>query len=464
MNAFIVLASVCLLALSCQKSFTPKPLNQGQLSISSVDIPGDSNTVTLSDAAQVAVGYLHARSPQSTFTVRRAETITDKAGNPYFHVIHCSDGFVVLSASKLYKAVLAYGYKGDFKMADMPTGVKRWLNTHAYYIKNIREFNNGRSSLDTIAAKKRQVYSELLTKFAPKAAPITKNVLAVNTIASPDLPPPPPPTITLDYYYYDTSTVGPLINSQWSQQCGFNDYCPPNSQGPCLLDVTGCLPLAMAQIVKYWHPNSSYLWSEMYDTDYAGNPAEAKLIDDIAETHISAGGNGPTLVSFGPTNSVGDDANAPYVFGQFGLNSTHSESIDDQIATGGKNGVQYEYLLVNELLYNQRPCMIGAYSTENDVLGVYSPSGTGHEWVCSGAQVIYEYAEYTETIYKFGGAVASKQNYPVFQDSTTYLYMSWGLGFAIDNGWFNCGIPGGYSQMGTTNYQYFQTVLYDIYP
>jgi hypothetical protein len=145
-----------------------------------------------------------------------------------------------------------------------------------------------------------------------------------------------------------------------------------------------------------------------------------------------------------------------------------TEDIDDQIATGGKNGVQFEYLLINKLLYSSLPCMIGGYPGENDVLGIYYPSGTGHECICSGAQEIYEYGEYTYTVYKLpsiAGGILSQSNYAVFIDSSIYLYMNWGKTGGISNQWDNCSLPTGHSTdfVINTNYQFFQTILYNIY-
>lgn len=64
-----------LLNFACQKQITQKENNQGQLTTVTGDIEGDSNSVSLSDASQIAVGFLQDRNPNGNFTVRSAETI-----------------------------------------------------------------------------------------------------------------------------------------------------------------------------------------------------------------------------------------------------------------------------------------------------------------------------------------------------------------------------------------------------
>lgn len=47
-------------------------------------------------------------------------------------------------------------------------------------------------------------------------------------------------------------SVGPLIETQWSQGQYYNAMCPANTSGPDGHALTGCVATAMAQIVRYW--------------------------------------------------------------------------------------------------------------------------------------------------------------------------------------------------------------------
>ena len=50
-------------------------------------------------------------------------------------------------------------------------------------------------------------------------------------------------------------TVGPLLQTHWTQQAGFNAECPPGVQ-------SGCVAIAMAQTLKYWnYPDTGANWN-----------------------------------------------------------------------------------------------------------------------------------------------------------------------------------------------------------
>lgn len=117
----------------------------------------------------------------------------------------------------------------------------------------------------------------------------------------------------------------------------------------------GCVPLAIAQMLKYWEYPTNYDWSSMSNT--TGGIAASNLIGDIL-THYD------------------DYANINYTCDGTGTSGAY---IDDVLTTdfGYKSATYRSYdkdLLKYELLSNARPAILIGFS-----------GSTGHAWICDGA-------------------------------------------------------------------------------
>ena len=443
---------------ACSKTVVRQDQTIGAVSTTTSPRQIDSNTVSLTEATQVALGFAEKRNHSGSISVKDAETITDKSGKPYIHVVNFTNGgFVLASAEKRYRPILAFNGVGGFETTNLSPGVAMWLDKQASNIRIIRSINN--KDLDSISQVNQDMWKAMLVQSTTVPDLYAENnALKKNTARlSPDEYPPGTPLQTIEGYYYDTTTVGPLINTVWGQYCGYDQYCPTNTvANDCYHDVTGCTPLAMAEIMYFWKVPNNYDFVHMYPD--SGNTANAKLIADIGLSPISSG----TLVQFASydaSNTTCDDTYAPYVFSLFGYNNvSRSEPISAQITGGGQNGTVFKELLSNEVYTNHRPCMLAGSPSENDVLGIEYPTGTRHEWVCEGVMGVEYYKIVLWTYYD----PPSQQLVDQLMWGIQYAYMDWGQ-YGANNAWFDCETDYTAYAPGE-DYQYFQIAVYNIYP
>ena len=122
------------------------------------------------------------------------------------------EGFVVVSADDCTVPVLAFSLSQTFDTADMPPHVASWLEGYRREVASLRKAG--------IEPSKQVAALWLPTKGAAKS-----------------------------------TTVGPLMTTQWSQSPYYNDRCP-YAIGTSQRVVTGCVATATAQVMKYWnHPS-----------------------------------------------------------------------------------------------------------------------------------------------------------------------------------------------------------------
>lgn len=80
------------------------------------------------------------------------------------------------------------------------------------------------------------------------------------------------------------SQVGPLLSTEWDQRSPYNNLCPIGDGGRTLV---GCVPLATAQILRYWNwpttgtGSHSYIWDG--DDSCGGSTAGATLSADYSD-------------------------------------------------------------------------------------------------------------------------------------------------------------------------------------
>lgn len=76
--------------------------------------------------------------------------------------------------------------------------------------------------------------------------------------------------------------VGPLLNTIWNQGCGYNQLMPTitcNPGAPCGRAFAGCVPVAMAQVMRFHTHPGGYNYGNMPNN--AGNIHNATLMTDI---------------------------------------------------------------------------------------------------------------------------------------------------------------------------------------
>jgi len=290
----------------------------------------------------------------------------------------------------------------------------------------------------------------------------------------------PPNAVSQKYTYAPYSTqfnsVGPLCTTFWAQGNPFNIDCPTyiDNNGLTQHDPAGCVPVAMAQVMNFWKASSNYnfkimpVGTESYASNVAGYNEIARLLHDIGITSNNVPNQ--DFVSYGTSESSANDAYCPLVFTQFGIfSSQRTESISNQELSGQNEGTYFSSLLNNEVFNNNRPCLLGGYTGFNTFLGIYTPTN-GHEWVCDGTQSTVVYYFRITTFYDINGnPISSINSAPYVYSSITLLHMNWGwgpfeLGGQNNNGWYNEAVDYTNSPDSNGDFQYFQTVIYNIHP
>jgi hypothetical protein len=170
-------------------------------------------------------------------------------------------GFVIVSADKRAWPILGYSTEGSFNEKKQPEAFTAWMENRKKEIESIKRDN-----------------------LQPDSA----------TMASWQ-------NLSLKSASTSSTSVEPLIQTQWDQGCYYNTMCPADAAGPCGHAVAGCTITAMAQIMKYWnyptkgtgshaynHPtyghlsadfgSTTYQWSQMPNIVTSQNDAVATLM------------------------------------------------------------------------------------------------------------------------------------------------------------------------------------------
>lgn len=345
-------------------------------------------------------------------SIERINSILDENGNTSIYVINYNyGGFLLLSADNRIKPILAFSENNSFPLekeeTDYPPKVKSFISNTVKKIKTIRNSK----SLQTEKIKS-----------SWKNENIQKVINRVNFSMRVD------PDFNNCQEYLEI--VEPLLSTEWHQRCGFNSLLPTINCDdlPCDKPYAGCVPIAVAQIMKYHNYPTNYDWSNMPD-DY-GTIATATLISDI---HTAISNLSSPLFGGEPL--------------QYGCSSTSvklfcdmSEVLKNSFNYSQAKKADYNYNTVVNELKNQRPVIL---SGGKQAFLTYS----GHMWVCDGYREhkICMYDDYGNNI----GAV-------------TYLFfnMNWGWLNAQFNGWY------GLSDFtpGDASYNDKNKMIYNIIP
>lgn len=124
-------------------------------------------------------------------------------------------GFVIVSADKRYHPIIGYSFEGNFDPENQAPSFTGYMELHKHELSDLRNKNVVASD----EVKEEWTYLK-------QKPDVTKN---------------------------ETNSVEPLLTTNWSQGCGWNDFCPEHHGGPCGRTWVGCVAVAQAQIMKYWN-------------------------------------------------------------------------------------------------------------------------------------------------------------------------------------------------------------------
>lgn len=318
-------------------------------------------------------------------------------------------GALVLSADFRHEPVCAYIERGRLTSDDQaPSGVVNWFQKT---IENIQLLRRGEveNTLNAAAAWKDLVGQIDINRYPEVAKTM-----------------PPQLWGGLDteggcYVYTYYNAVGPLLPTAWGQGCTFNSRMASGCSSNCGHQVTGCVPTAMAQVIRYWQPRSAYNYNYSSMPLQSGNDEVARLMQNCGE-----------VVGLNPgcESSGADPDRVPGALYRFGLASSPHNPYNGSSS----------YIRVQDNIRLHRPVLLDGCSV-TPCGGFLCFRVSCHEWVCDG------YESSGNSCYGY-----------------LRFHMNWGWntpGASTDfNGWFSFDTWA--SALGT--YSYARGYVYDIVP
>lgn len=308
----------------------------------------------------------------------------------YFIINYEGGGFIILAGDKRSEPILAFSETNvfDLKSDYFPSGLVSWLYSTKENIEKIRDDN------EKISPQTKKQWDNL----QKGGADVISYKIMPKDPEEPDCTP-------------YTIRKGPLLQTTWGQDCGYNSQTPSMSCGPCGHALTGCVATSMAQVMKYYQFPTSYNWSSMPNS--SGSSATSILMRDI-----------------------GDAVNMDYECGGSGATQNEVASsfrYDFGYSSASYSDYNYE-TVINELNHNRPVILSGGRKSGWWIFAQYKD---GHSWVCDG------YLNYIDPCW----------------GSILQFNMNWGWNSNY-NGWysFNNFNP------GNDTYNYERKMVYNIKP
>ena len=433
---YVLSLSCCLFA--CSQVVDENEMNPKGRSVAP---PNVSMNVSQEDALNVACTF-HSQQyggvagVQSRQLSSQASLISDAKNSPLAYVVnHKGGGWTMVSATKEYYPILAYSETHSFPLEQIINneGLNLWLDEISQAIQSYQKFDAQTTSQIALEWLKytpqtlHSVNSGLPSGNSHEAIMCRNRLKELNetyrqdgwsftTLSSIQ-------QVNIPQRIYDTANQystpyeytivgikeiivqqieGPFTTTLWSQGDGYNQLCPDNC-------VAGCVPIAMAQIMKFHRYPSLFNWGDMLDNK--PTYASQYLIADIGKN---------IHVQYGVTESSAKLSDAKMGFQTYGYRVIQKTHNDKEVA--------------DELVRSKSPVfMVGK-------------SETGHAWVCDGytkRSIEYDlYAEYVNNG-RYDNLGLSHIDNPDGFGGTTYpasFHMNWGWG-GMYNGWFHHAKP-----------------------
>lgn len=396
-----------LFVFSCSKD------NQNEVENSA--IIQNENFVGLSVAKQIAGEIKFESSSQTSNSKttksslsnvkKRIETIEEvknDQGNTVFYVInYVEGGYIILSSDNRTQPIIAFADENKFVLdkgidVSYPAALASWVTNAKKQISSIQKSTRKQTLLE------KSVWNNVSDSFVNKGMYMKV-----------------PPDKCYDKV--TTETVGPFLRALWCQDTGFNDDMPYVAcNGGPQRALAGCVPIAMAQVMRHYEYPTNYDWSMMPITS-----ATAATATFIADVHTAIRSMYPGQPSY---SCSGTGVTANLDMGKVLKTKFNYTSAD----VAG-----YNYLVVKNDLAQGRPVLLSGFN------GL-----AGHMWVCDGYKAIkYDFSDCTGF-------------------STLHFNMKWGWKDKSSDGFFaynNFGV-GEVDSGGNTGYNKSITMIYNIKP
>lgn len=229
-----------------------------------------ANPIDSTTAQKAALSFMQTRNGYQNLKLTDiilAYTSTSlQEGNPQtaYYVFNVGEhAFIIIAADDQSHPVLAYSTSSTFSPEQIPENAKPLLSL-------IHDNVIGLSKAQTTYNENKTLWNCLLSGEVPAFTNSTKK------------------------------SVGPLIQTTWSQSPYYNKFCPYDTSTGSLA-ITGCVATAMAQIIKYWeyptkgfghcaytHPKYGFLSSNYEETTYKYDSMPVILDEFSSESEVNA--------------------------------------------------------------------------------------------------------------------------------------------------------------------------------
>lgn len=164
-----------------------------------------------SEAVDIAAGFINSSRSNPLTGFKLTDSAVSANKTLIYQIKPGHKGFVLVSADKRVKPILAYSLENDFDFKTLPEHINDWIET---YISQIKAITSDTSGLN------------------PAEHPEWRE-------------------INSKYRKAKTVSAAPLAISRWNQGSFYNDSCPADPAGPNGKTYAGCVPIAMAQLIYY---------------------------------------------------------------------------------------------------------------------------------------------------------------------------------------------------------------------
>ena len=222
------------------------------LTLCSMATPVDQAT-----AKAIASKFIGANDLQLAATYRTKSNIAA------LFVFNTPDGYVIVSADDCETPIVGYSYEGRFDPNNVPVQMEDYLQD---FVARIQYGMENHIAADEATARQWEL------------------VKATGRLNE----------------QRNAQSVHPLLKENWEQGCLYNNLCPTFEKIPCGHAETGCVAVAMGQIMHYWRypetgrgSNSYYnlgvqLSADFGNTVYDWDHMPDSLTDDSSEAEIEA--------------------------------------------------------------------------------------------------------------------------------------------------------------------------------
>ena len=376
-----------------------------------------ANQVPLEDAKDLATAafqlYAGQDSNKKTINIQDHYTKRYKKAVSYYAFNFSNGGYIILSADDQYNAVLAFSDTGYIDFADEQANIGIWgeLTRHELSIAYGREKNLKSNT---------KIASEWQT---------LKNITNGTSIKK---------NLTFD------PVVGPLTTTKWNQSGFYSESCPADTAGVDGNTYCGCLPIAAAQLMRYYENPAPGNGSVSYNDPLYG----PQSVDLCGQTF--------------------DWANMPDTL------SDHNSTLADFIYNVGKSTeTHYSTSYTGTYVSKLRDALVYYYGFDSSMKSYYGTDASRYSSVLKEefdeGRVVFLSGWTIDSLYYADiGHTWVADGYGYSNVGAEYMHFNWGWG-GSNNGWF-LDTPGFWvphetnPEQANVSYYWYRYTLYNIFP